>query len=260
VSIQYRRVQHRIPTPLKGNGEPREQAYLDPHFVEVLDSAPYRAQPATEDDLAWITTKTAQLHHSHATPLENKRAWFRRNPYGFWVVRNRYGALVGSCELIPVDCSVIADLASGKIHEKDKPPELVISYEDRSKVRCVYLENTMALLPTNEPNPWAFYAIFSAAPRIVEALGLEPEGVRIYAMSATHFYTELGPRSSTHEKLLRRLGFEIVSETTAQHLSLFGADLANVVATSRDLIKNIEGRKSIRSSRNPAQGRQETQA
>jgi hypothetical protein len=102
----------------------------------------------------------------------------------------------------------------------------------------------MALLPTNEPNPWAFYAIFRAAPRIVEKLGLDPHGIRIYAMSGTNFYTEFGPRSSTQEKLLRRLGFEVVSENTAQHLTLFGADLDNVVATSRDLIKNIEARKN----------------
>lgn len=220
--------------------------YLDEDLVEQLDSAPYRAEPASEDDLRWITLKTAQLHRSHATPFEQKRAWFERNPRGFWVVRNRHGALVGSCELVPVHCRVMEDLAAGKIHEREKPPELVLRYEDRDKVRCVYLENTMALRPTNEPNPWALYTILQAAPRIVSVLDLRPDGVRIYAMSATHFFTEHGRRSSSHEKLLRRLGFEVISDTTAQHLRLFGAELSNVVAAAKDLVGGIEGRLEAR--------------
>jgi hypothetical protein len=76
LGIQYNRVKHRILAPLKqkNHGPSSEQAYLDPHFIEVLDNAPYRAEPANEDDLSWITTKTAQLYRSNATPLENKRA------------------------------------------------------------------------------------------------------------------------------------------------------------------------------------------
>ena len=221
---------------------PKGHQHHDVDFVEQLDSAPCRAEPASEDDLLWITMKTAQLHRSHATPFEQKRAWFARNPRGFWVVRNRHGALVGSCELVPVDCRVIEDLATGRIHEKEKPPELVLGYEDRDRVRCVYLENTMALCPTNEPNPWALFAILQAAPRIVSHLDFPQHDVRVYAMSVTHFVTKFGCRLSRQEKLLRRLGFEVVSDTTAQHLRLFGADLSSVVATARELVSGIESK------------------
>jgi hypothetical protein len=228
--------------------DPRHNAgapsYLDPHFVDELEGAPYRVEPATMDDLRWIATKTAQLHQSHAVSYEKKLAWFKRNPSGFWVILNRYGTLVGSCELIPVEYEVIEDLAAGKTREQDKSPEQVIGYADRSKAQFVYLENVMAILPTNEPNPWALCAILKAAPRIVAAMGLNSHGIRIYTMSANHFYTEFGVRKSTQERLLRRLGFEIASNKTAQGLPLYSADLESVVTTSRELVKNIESRRT----------------
>jgi hypothetical protein len=221
-----------------------EREYIDADLVEQLDSAPYRAGPASADDLRWITTKTAQLHRSHATPYEQKVAWFHRNPTGFWVVRNRHGTLVGSCEMVPVECSVIDDLAAGRIHEREKPPELVIPYRRRQTIRCIYLENTMALQPSNEANPWVLYTILCAAPRMALSLGIDTSHVRIYAMSATHFYTNSGRRKATHERLLRRLGFEVVSERTAQNLRLFGAELDDVIRATEELVGGIEGRRT----------------
>lgn len=211
----------------------RQKSEFYPEEVfRVIDDSPYTVARATYDDLVWISEKSIELYGEHGVPLSVRALWYKKNPFAFWVIRNRIGRLAGCCIAFPVAAKVIRDLATGKTHEQDKKSHDIFTRNNARVAQYVYLENVMAILDDNTPNVWAFKALLDNLTRVVETSNLN-EDAMMYAMAAKEFRTKKGIFPSNAARLMEKIGFISVAANTIQKLPLYRIKIF-------DLMKNIK--------------------
>lgn len=204
-----------------GNGEEPDDLLL----------APYSLQQADEDDIRWIALKAVDLYDKKdSVPEDVKMAWFKKNPKGFWVIKNRLGGRMGSFELLPIKRIAIEQMKNKTMRERDKETDHIYSSENNKKADCVYIENLMAINNDNIPNQWAFRECLLSVKDIVKEMGLTIDRVKVYAMPVREFNTEKGKRCSSSEKLLQKLGFWKIAKRTKQGYPLYCAELSDILS------------------------------
>jgi hypothetical protein len=210
-----------------------EEDYTE-EMAELFRGGLYTINPAGEEDIHWIAGKAGKLYGSNdAIPVKVKLSWFRKNPNGFWAIKNHTGMPIGSCELLPLKKPVIDKIIEGSIRKEEKiSPDDIYSPQEIEEADHVYIENVMSLREDRTPNPFAVMVCMMEFPRIIEHLGVSPANAKIYAMPIKEFHTARGICQSTSEGLLQRLGFWKITKVTEQEYPFYCAELDKVLSSS----------------------------
>jgi len=201
--------------------------------VEQFQGAPYTLTPAKEEDIRWIADKVGKIYGSDdAIPVEVKLFWFRKNPNGFWIIKDHTGKPIGSCELLPLKKDILEKMMSVGIKRREISPDDIYSPKEIKEADCIYIENIMALREDNTANPWVFKECLKKIPHVIDCLGVLSDNVKIYAMPIKEFRTAKGVRRSTSERLLQELGFWKVTKKRKQRCSLYCAELERFLSSS----------------------------
>jgi len=201
--------------------------------VEQFQGGPYTLTPAKEEDIRWIADKAGKIYGLNDTiPVEVKLFWFRKNPNGFWIIKNHTGKPIGSCELLPLKKDILGKMMTVGIKRREISPDDIYSPKEMKEANCIYIENIMALREDNTANPWAFKECLKKIPHVIDCLGFLSDNAKIYAMPIKEFRTAKGVRRSTSERLLQELGFWKVTKKRKQKCSLYCAELERFLSSS----------------------------
>jgi hypothetical protein len=193
---------------VSGTLERRRAARALPPMEQLEDlGAGYRISPAGPDDIQWIARLEAETYSADdAVPLHVLQEWHEANPDGFSVIRMRNGQKVGHLNLLPVRPATLEKFLQGKILEKEIRGDSLFKSKERAEIRDLYIESIIVLPPKGYSNAPAILCVLTNLHSLVGRL-CDPSQVRkIYAMAA----------SSRGDKLLRRLGFEVLSSKTGR--------------------------------------------
>jgi hypothetical protein len=186
--------------------------YLRPPEIERVDAPlemmPFSVQPATLDDIHWICATARRLYgRKTAIELNTKTMWYKRNPTGFWVLKDSCGRCRGSCEVFPLTNAAIEELRSGKLQESEIEADHIELPRQPATHRVMYLENLMAIDDDGRVLEDGATRLMLALPRILAAAGADLGHGRLYTVAARYCWRGWRKRRTGSESKLRRKAF-----------------------------------------------------
>ncbi|HYL09578.1 MAG TPA: hypothetical protein VEU31_02485 [Candidatus Acidoferrales bacterium] len=175
----------------------------------------YGVEQATHGDIGWIAKLEASVYSKEdAIPEHLLSEWYSMNPTGFSIIKAADGRPTGHLDILPLRPATLEAFLRGDIVEHEIRGDSLYSVRDRSLIRHLYVESII-LLPRPHSRAAAIVAVLSNLSSIIERITHLQTVERIYAIAAT----------PSGERLMRRLGFDLVSqgERRKDGHNLFGA-------------------------------------
>jgi len=167
----------------------------------------YRALQATIEEMDWISTLEHNVYSAvDAVPREVLLEWYGTNPRGFSVIKMPNNAKVGHIDLLPIRPATFERFFSGAIVEREIRGDSLYSAAEREKITSLYVESIILCPPKGFSNAPAILCVLSAFEQLAARL-CDPERLEnVFAIAA----------SRSGERLLRRLGFDIIKAADAR--------------------------------------------
>lgn len=114
----------------------------DPTFEFVISGA-YEVRPATLDDVIWAVRLANQVYDQlDVMPESVMLRWFQMNQTGFSTLWHN-GERAGNFDILPLKQPFLDHFLTGKMLERDLPPESLYTREESSHIRHLYWESVV---------------------------------------------------------------------------------------------------------------------
>lgn len=183
--------------------------------------AAYTVSAATSEEMEWIAGLESEIYSdTDAVPRAVLLEWFQANPAGFSVIRMANNTKVGHIDLLPIRPATFQRFLEGTIVERDIRGDSLYSPGESAAITALYVESIIVNPPKGYTNAPAILCVLTSFERLVSRLCDPGQLKSVYAIAA----------SRSGERLLRRLGFDVISPAHARKdgHELFVANFADL--------------------------------
>jgi hypothetical protein len=193
----------------------------NPCFTE----GPYTLFPADESDILWAVETGKKVYTGiDVIPRELMFEWYKANPNGFFIVKDRHGHRCGNIDILPLRPDTLKRFLNGDIIEQDIRGDCLFHPNEAEQISDLYVESVVAVNSCYKGNPYAAQRIILSVPEMLSRLCPHENIAKIYAIG--------GSRNGI--RLMQHLGFDMISAGGGRK------DKHKVfVATIENLIHNI---------------------
>lgn len=162
----------------------------------------YQINQAKEDELEWISTIETAAYGLDAVPLQILRGWYRKNPTGFFIIKDKDGQNVGHLDVLPLRPDILNHLLEGEITERDIDINAIYTPSEKDQIQDLYIESVITLAPSKFSKASILSYLLSEFEILVAKICNPVNLNNIYALAATF----------AGQRLMNDLGFEVVKD------------------------------------------------
>jgi len=200
-----------------------------PHDSTGLPGMPYSVWQASEEDICWIAETAKKTYKGpDVIPIKTMMQWYKTNPNGFWVIKDKDGNRCGNLDILPLKPAVMKRFIDSEIIEQEIQAECIYSPAESNKIKLIYIESLLAGTVVDgflqlKGNAFALEKLLKKSANIIKKLCNPVQIEKVYAIAA----------SRKGKKLLLQLSFVPFSKQRRQcnHDIYFanGPDFANKI-------------------------------
>jgi len=174
-----------------------------------LPESGYSVWPATQEDICRIAQNAKRVYTGlDVIPQETMLGWYKANPNGFWVVKDKTGTYCGNLDLLALKPDVMQRFIDGEIIEREIQGDYIYCPSESDKIESIYIESLVVVNPGNMKtgNALALRKLLENFYAIVSSL-CDPVNIKkIYAIAA----------SDGGMRILSKLGFSMIGKHQRQ--------------------------------------------
>lgn len=175
----------------------------------------YTVDPATPEEIDWITQLEANTYSQDAVPDHVLKEWYESNPDGFSILRMN-GQKIGHLDILPVCPKTLGLFLEGTITEREIRGDSLYPPEEKELVRNLYVESIIVQLPPGHRSNASARPVMALLCKFIQLTGrvANPDNIEnIYAVAA----------SQEGKGFMKKLGFELArsGQERKDHLDLY---------------------------------------
>ncbi len=204
----------------------------------VFTHGPYTVFPSDESDILWAAETGKKVYTGiDVIPRELMLEWYKANPNGFFVIKDRHGHRCGNIDILPLRQDTLERFLGGEIIEQDIRGDCLLHPNEAGQITDLYVESVVAIDAHYRGNPYAVQRIILSVPTMLSTLCPQGNLSKIYAIGG----------SSNGIRLMQHLGFDIISAGDGRRDKhrVFVTGMADLIQNISEFAGNQEERDSI---------------
>jgi hypothetical protein len=161
----------------------------------------YTVNPATPEEIDWITHLEANTYSQDAVPGPVLKEWYESNPDGFSILRMN-GQKIGHLDILPVRPQTLGLFLEGSITEREIRGDSLYTPAEKELVRNLYVESIIIQLPPGYTSNASARPVMALLCNFIQLTGrvANPDNIEnVYAVAA----------SQAGKGFMKKLGFEL---------------------------------------------------